>query len=83
MAKEKEIRTYGIFLVRSATPILMRSSVNLLESWKQQLAERAKKNEWNKPIDFVDDEGTIAFSMIPQSISGVVMGLIDPSGKVG
>lgn len=75
---KSEKRSYLIFVVNNP-PQILHSSIDLVQTWLDQLRNRAANGEWWRPITFEDDEtGATICAYTPNHLIGIVQGALAP-----
>lgn len=69
-----EIKMY-MLIIRNNPIQTLSSTVDLIDQWKKALVERAKKQEWWRPIEFVDEESKVVAAYNPGDIMGIIQGV--------
>jgi hypothetical protein len=81
-AEEEEGLVYTILRNRGV-PLRLVSTVDLCKQWEDALEERTKKNDWWRPIRFVDADGKTVIVMACNCIEGIVQGIVPGSTAAG
>lgn len=74
---EKTAKQFLVFL-NNNPPHRVESTVNLIDSFRKQMQEKAKKKDWSLPVEFEDGEGNVVAIYQAHHIIGIVEGQIAP-----
>ena len=77
MSEENDlIDSYVVFFKDARRPPMpVASSIDLIVQYLEQMKEKAKKEQWNLPVEFKDEDGRIIAAFMAQEIMGMAMGM--------
>ena len=78
---DKPVERHYLIFIKDNAPQTLSSTVNLISSYKKQIAEMMKKGEWARPITFVDEDGDEVAVYPSWAIMGIVRGYVVPDQK--
>ena len=76
--EEKKVYAFVLFIQGNA-PQIVRTTVDLVEQYTNQIQDRAKKGDWWRPLEFLDDDKKTTIAAYQASaILGIVRGEVPP-----
>ena len=72
---------YVVFVDTPPFQIRLISTVDIVDQWQKGLEARKKKDEWWKPIPFVDEDGDVVAVFATNAIKAIVLGAPVPDAE--